>query len=62
MSSSRHSIVAVLLACVSSLALPQTPLRNIPGPRGGTILYGAVNGANTSPMAMGAILKQLHSK
>ncbi len=59
---SRHSVVAVLLACVSSLALPQSPLRNMPGPQGGSIIYGTVDGANTPPAAMGAILKKLHSK
>ena len=40
----------------------QSPLRNMPGPQGGTIIYGSVDGANTAPAAMGAILKQLHSK
>ncbi|WP_263379852.1 hypothetical protein [Granulicella paludicola] len=40
----------------------QTPLRNMPGPQGGTIVYGTVDGANTPPAAMGVILKSLHQR
>jgi hypothetical protein len=62
MPSSRTSLLAILLTCASSLALSQTPLRNMPGPQGGTIIFGTVEGANTPPAAMGFILKQLHNK
>jgi hypothetical protein len=59
---SRSSLVAVLLTCTSSLLFSQTSLRNMPGPQGGTIIYGTVDGANTPPAAMGSILKQLHTQ
>ena len=62
MPSFRPSLVAVLLLCGSSLVFSQTPLRNMPGPQGGTIIYGTVDGANTPAAAMGFILKQLHHK
>ena len=57
---SSRSLVAVLLACASSLLFSQTPLRNMAGPQGGIIVYGTVDGASTPPAAMGGILKQLH--
>ena len=57
---SRLSLLAILLTCSSFLASSQTPLRNMPGPQGGSIIYGTVDGANTAPAAMGSILKQLH--
>jgi len=60
MRSSRLSLLAILLTCSSSLLSSQTPLRNMPGPQGGSIIYGTVDGANTPPAAMGSILKQLH--
>ena len=62
MPSFHRSLVAVLLLCGSSLAFSQTLLRNMPGPQGGTIIYGTVDGANTPAAAMGFILKQLHHK
>lgn len=57
---SSRSLVAVFLACASSLVFSQTPLRNMAGPQGGIIVYGTVDGASTPPAAMGGILKQLH--
>ena len=62
MASSRHSLAALLLFCVTSLAFSQTPLRSLSGPQGGSIIYGTVDGANTPPAAMGIILKMLHNK
>lgn len=55
-----RSLVAIFLACASSLVFSQTPLRNMAGPLGGIIVYGTVDGASTPPAAMGGILKQLH--
>jgi hypothetical protein len=34
----------------------------MPGPQGGNIVYGTVDGANTPPAAMGNILKHLHQQ
>jgi len=62
MRSSRHLLIAIIFTCASSLLFSQTPLRNMPGPQGGTIIYGTVDGANTPPAAMGAILKRLHQQ
>ncbi len=64
---SHLSIVALFLASVSLPvstfnALAQTPLRNMPGPQGGNIIYGTVDGANTPPAAMGSILRHLHQQ
>ena len=58
----RPSLVAVLLLWGSSVVFSQTPLRSMPGPQGGSIIYGTVDGANTPPAAMGFILKRLHNK
>jgi hypothetical protein len=59
----RTSPLSLLAIVLTSLALPaQTPLRNMPGPQGGQIIYGTVDGANTPPAAMGFILRQLHQK
>jgi hypothetical protein len=63
---SRLSIVASSLACISLAAATglhaaaQSPLRSIPGPNGGTIVYGTVDGATTPAAAMGSVLKNLH--
>ena len=50
----------VLLWTLTFHAFAQSPLRQIPGPKGGSIVYGTVDGANTPPAAMGSILKHLH--
>ncbi len=55
-------LFALVLTFASSIASAQTPLRNIPGPQGGNIIFGTVDGANTPPAAMGSILKHLHSQ
>ena len=56
-------LAALLLTSAAFTASgAQTPLRNMPGPQGGTIIYGTVDGANTPPAAMGSILLQLHRK
>jgi hypothetical protein len=60
----RLSHFSLVLLCVS-LPLPilaQTPLRNMPGPQGGNIVYGSVDGADTPPAAMGNILRHLHQQ
>ncbi len=56
----RLSLVPIFLTCASLQMFSQTPLRNLSGPQGGTIIYGTVDGANTPPAAMGSILKQMH--
>jgi hypothetical protein len=58
----RLSFVATFLFLVLRPALAQTPLRNMPGPQGGMIVYGTVDGANTPPAAMGSILQHLHQQ
>ena len=58
----RRSLAALLFHSVSLLALSQSSLRSMPGPEGGSILFGAVNGADSAPAAMGTVLKQLHTK
>lgn len=59
----RFSPLFVLALCVMAPQFyAQTPLRNMPGPQGGTIVYGTADGAKTAPAAMGAILKNLHQQ
>lgn len=53
-------VVCIFLPVLASIA--QTPLHNIPGPQGGSIIYGSVDGANSPPAAMGSILKHLHQQ
>ena len=53
-------LVATLLVGSGAAVVAQTPLRNMAGPQGGTIIFGSVDGANTPPAAMGSVLAQLH--
>jgi hypothetical protein len=65
MRSPRLSLVALVCVLLSTLTIhtrAQTPLRNMAGPQGGTIVYGTVDGANTPPAAMGSVLRQLHKQ
>jgi hypothetical protein len=60
----RSALFSFLFLCVWApfSIFAQTPLRNMPGPQGGNIVFGSVDGADTPPAAMGSILKHLHQQ
>lgn len=53
---------AVVILWMSGAATARAQLTRLDGPKGGQILYGAVDGADSPAAAMGSILKSLHSQ
>ena len=58
----RDVILALLAGAGTTLAASQDGLSHLKGPQGGEIVYGPISGSGSVAGAMGAVLRQLHTR